>query len=282
MSRVCGLLGNVQFAHSLFALPFAVLTAFIVSEGVPPLVRLAVGIIAAIALRMFGLTMNRLIDLEIDARNPRTKARPLPAKRVGVKETVAFALITLAVAVGLFFFFEPQIWFAIPPLLVIITIYPYLKRFTWLCHFGVGLIYLLTPLAVSLALIGEVAVGTAILGVAALFWVTGFDVLYAIADYEFDRQSGIYSIPARFGIARAIWLTRLMHLITASLLFVGGWLLGLGLIYYIGAGVVTLLLLYENALVSPHNLTRLNRAFFTMNGVIAVVLCVFVVTDVVI
>lgn len=276
---MAGLAGNIQIAHSVFALPFALMTAFIVSEELPRLNLLAIGVAAVVLLRAFGLTANRVIDAEIDARNPRTRERPIPSKLVGRRVSVLFMALALALALGLCAVFEPRFWIVAPPLVAIIAFYPYLKRFTWLCHFGIGLIYFLTPIAVSLALTDAVSVGIVVLGVAAMLWVTGFDVLYGINDYEFDRANGIYSIPARFGVRRAIWATRAVHLFTALCLFLSGWLLDLGLIYYIGAGAATLMLLYENLLVSPNRLTNLNRAFFTMNGAIALTLCLFTVVD---
>ena len=160
--------------------------------------------------------------------------------------------------------------------------YPYLKRFTWLSHFGLGLIYLIVPPAAWIAVTGELPAGIIWMGAAAMMWVAGFDVLYATADLEVDRAQGLRSIPARFGIKTALWWARALHAGAVAAIVVAGVLLGVGPLYYVGAAVAAVLLAYENSLVSPADLSKLNMAFFTMNGIIAIVFGVFASLDVLI
>jgi 4-hydroxybenzoate polyprenyltransferase len=172
---------------------------------------------------------------------------------------------------------EPVTWALAPIPLAVMIGYPYLKRFTWLAHFGMGAVYLIVPPAVSLALTGSLPFGFVVIGLGSMAWVAGFDVLYATSDYEVDRKQGLHSIPAKFGIPAALVISRALHLTAVVLLAAAGMVLGAGVLYFVGVGAATLLLAYEQLLVSSDDLSKLNMAFFTMNGVIAVVFGVFVV-----
>ncbi|MEX0762522.1 MAG: UbiA-like polyprenyltransferase [Dehalococcoidia bacterium] len=272
-------LDTIKFEHSVFALPFAVLTTFMVTTGVPSLGTLSWIIVAMVGMRTFGMGANRLIDAEIDARNPRTSSRALPAGRISKREVWLYMLVSGA-AFGLAVSqLDPLAWILSPiPVLVMIG-YPYLKRFTWVAHLGLGTVYLIVPPAVWIAMTGELPAGIIILGIGAMLWVTGFDVLYGTADYDVDRAQGLHSIPSRFGIARALMIARLFHAISVGCLAAAGALLGAGPLYFIGVAIAGALLAYENSLVSAKDLSRLNMAFFTMNGVIALVFGVFASLD---
>ena len=272
-------LETIKFEHSVFALPFAVAAAFMVAGGWPEWGAFGWVILAMVSMRTFGMAANRLIDAEIDARNPRTAGRPTATGVVSRLQLVAYMLVSGAIFVGATSQLDSAAWPLAPIPLAVMIVYPYMKRFTWLAHFGMGSVYLIVPPAVAIAMTGTLPAWSIILGFAGMLWVAGFDVLYATADREVDIQQGLHSIPQRFGVAAAINTTRVLHFGAATLLFVSGAVLGAGAIYYAGAVVATLLLAYENSLVSPKDLSRLNMAFFTMNGVIAVVFGVFVATD---
>ncbi|HCI85753.1 MAG TPA: 4-hydroxybenzoate octaprenyltransferase, partial [Dehalococcoidia bacterium] len=172
---------------------------------------------------------------------------------------------------------DPITWALAPIPLAVMIGYPYLKRFTWLAHFGMGAVYLIVPPAVSLALTGTMPLGFVMIGIGSMLWVAGFDVLYATADYEVDRAQGLHSIPAKFGIPASLVISRILHIGAVILLAAAGSALSLGVFYFAGVAAVAVLLAYEQSLVSSDDLSKLNMAFFTMNGVIAVVFGSFVV-----
>jgi len=268
---------TIKFEHSVFALPFAAATAFLVADGFPdwsPLVWLAVAMVGA---RTFGMGANRVIDAKIDARNPRTASRAIPAglitsRQVWIYMGVALAAFLLAVSQ-----LDQLAWYLSPIVIAILVFYPYTKRFTWLAHLALGAVYVIIPPATWVALTGELNWGVTLLGVGAMFWVAGFDIIYATADIEIDRAQGLNSIPSRFGIRAALWISRSFHLVTVIALVFAGILLDVHVLYYVGAGAAALLLTYEQRLISPTDLSRLGAAFFTMNGVIAVVFAGFVI-----
>ena len=264
-------LETIKFEHSVFALPFAVAAAFMVSGGWPAWDGFAWVIVAMISMRTFGMAANRLIDAEIDARNPRTASRALPAGKISRAEVIAYMLVSGGIFVLGASQLHSMAWPLAPVPLAVMIGYPYLKRFSWLAHLGMGSVYLIVPPAVAIALTGTLPAWSIVLGFAAMLWVAGFDVLYATADYRVDTEQGLRSIPQRFGIPAAINSARLFHLAAAVLLFVAGAMLGGGVFYFVGASLATALLIYENSLVSRDDLSKLNMAFFTMNGVIAVV-----------
>lgn len=279
LARVREFLETIKFEHSVFALPFAVLTTFIVAGGWPDWAGFAWIVLAMVGMRTFGMAANRLIDAKIDARNPRTASRALPAGRIQSREVVFYMAIS-AVAFGIAVSqLDSLAWWLSPIPLAVMLGYPYLKRFTWLAHFGLGAVYLIVPPATWIALTGELPAGIIILGFGAMLWVSGFDVLYATADYDVDRREGLHSIPKRFGIPSSLWIARGLHALSVVLLLLAGALLDSGPLYFVGAGLAGLLLAYENSLVRAHDLSKLNMAFFTMNGVIAIVLGMFVCLD---
>jgi 4-hydroxybenzoate polyprenyltransferase len=275
-------LETIKFEHSVFALPFAVAAAFIVSEGWPEWASFGWVIVAMVSMRTFGMAANRLIDAGIDARNPRTASRALPAGKISRREVIAYMLVSGAIFGIATSQLDPMAWPLAPIPVVLMIAYPYLKRFTWLAHLGMGSVYLIVPPAVAIAMTGTLPAWAVIIGFAGMFWVAGFDVLYAIADYRVDKEQGLHSIPQQFGIPAAINVARLFHLTAAVLLFAAGVVLGGNILYYIGAGAAAALLAYENSLVSKDDLSKLNMAFFTMNGVIAVVFGLFASADAVV
>lgn len=275
--RLALFLESIKFGHSVFALPFAILAAFLSASGTPLWSGLLWVLVAMVGMRTFGMAANRLIDAEIDARNPRTATRAIPVGTISRRAMIGY----MAVA-GLIFGvatsqLDPITWTLAPIPLAVMIGYPYLKRFTWLAHFGMGAVYLIVPPAVSLGLTGTLPFGFVVIGIGSMAWVAGFDVLYATADFKVDRAQGLHSIPARFGIPNALIISRLLHASTVILLAIAGVVLEASTLYSIGVLAAGVLLAYEQSLVSSSDLSKLNMAFFTMNGVIAVVFGTFVV-----
>jgi len=268
---------TIKFEHSVFALPFAAATAFLVSDGLPdwqPLLWLAIAMVGA---RTFGMGANRVIDAEIDARNPRTATRAIPAglissRQVWIYMGVALAAFLLAVSQ-----LDQLAWYLSPIVIAVLVFYPYTKRFTWLAHLSLGGVYAIIPPATWVAMTGDLTWAVTLLGVGAMFWVAGFDILYATADIEVDREQGLNSIPSRFGVRKALWISRSFHLVTVASLVVAGLLWDAHTLYFVGVGAAAALLTYEQRLLSPTDLSKLGAAFFTMNGIIAVVFAGFVI-----
>ena len=279
LGRLRIFLETIKFEHSIFALPFAVAAAFMVADDWPDWVKFGLVIVAMVTLRTFAMAANRLVDAEIDRRNPRTADRALAKGIIGKPEVIGYMIVSAAVFVVASWQLDPLALMLSPIPLIVALTYPYLKRFTWLAHFGIGAVYVIVPPAVSIAMTGTMPAEYVLLGIAALFWVSGFDVLYAIADIEFDRANGLYSIPSKFGISASLVIARALHAVT--LVFLGLTILveGSGLIALLGIVVVGALLVYEHSLVKRDDLSKLNMAFFTMNGVIAVVFSIFVILD---
>ncbi len=272
-------LDTIKFEHSIFALPFAVVAAFMVAEGWPDWIAFGWVIVAMVTLRTFAMAANRILDAEIDRRNPRTADRALARGIIGKPEVIGYMIVSAVVFVVATWQLDPLALLLSPIPIVVAFTYPYLKRFTYLAHFGIGAVYVIVPPAVSIAMTGTMPIEFVLLGIAALMWVSGFDVLYAIADIEFDRANGLHSIPARFGVKRSLTIAKALHLVTLVFLVLtvltgdGGILASLGIL---GVGI---LFAYEHSLVKEDDLSKLNMAFFTMNGIIAVVFAAFVVLD---
>ncbi len=274
--RLADLLELVKFSHTVFALPFA-LTGMVLAAGGIPSAGTVLGILLAmVGARTAAMAWNRLADAEIDARNPRTADRHLPAGRVS--RGAAWALVVGGVAL-----LEVAAWalnplcLALSPLaLAVIFAYPYAKRFTSLCHYLLGLALAAAPLGAWVAVTGAWSWRIVPLALGVLVWVAGFDVLYALQDEAVDRAQGLHSLPQRLGTGRALKVAARLHVLLVLLLVLQVPLFGLGWVYAAGVAAVAGLLLYEHALVTPYDLSRLDAAFFTMNGVISVI--VFVAT----
>jgi 4-hydroxybenzoate polyprenyltransferase len=263
---------TVKFEHSIFALPFAYVALFLAADGLPSAADFAWITVAMVSARTFGMAANRLIDAEIDARNPRTSSRPLPTGRVSHMEVWLYAAVSAVVFVVAAFQFGSLTRWLWPLVLVVMAAYPYAKRFTWASHLALGLVYVIVPVGVWVALHNEVTGASLALGLAAGCWVAGFDIIYACQDVEVDRRDGLHSLPADMGRAPALAVARALHALMLASLVVAGWSLERGVWYYIGIAVTGLLLAYEHRLVSPRDLSRVNAAFFTTNGVISLLL----------
>jgi 4-hydroxybenzoate polyprenyltransferase len=270
----------VKFEHTVFALPFAYVGAFLAVDAVPSAHDLLWITVAMVGARSLAMGLNRLIDAGLDARNPRTAARELPSGLLSPAAVALFCLASLAVFLVAVFQLDPLVHWLWPIPVAGFVIYPYLKRWTWLCHLWLGAVDGLAPVGAWAAITGTLPWESWALGGAVALWVAGFDLFYALLDLEIDRAQGLQSVPVRFGERGAFWGARLFHLGTVALLVAAGFGLPVGAWYWIGVGVVAALLGYEHSLVRPGDLRRLDTAFFTMNGVISVAFCVCVLLDV--
>jgi 4-hydroxybenzoate polyprenyltransferase len=259
----------VRFEHTVFALPYAYVGAILAVGGWPGISAVGWITVAMVGARSFAMAVNRLVDAAIDARNPRTAGRELPAGRLRRGQVIAFALASLAVfAAGVSQLAPITRWLA-PLVIIPMVIYPYLKRYTPLCHLWLGAVDGLAPVGGWVAVTGHFDLAAWLLGAAVACWIAGFDVIYATMDIEVDRAQGLHSIPADYGIARALQISRGLHALSVVALAGVGLSLGLGPAYAIGVVAVALLLAYEQQLVSPTDLSRVNMAFLNVNGVIA-------------
>jgi 4-hydroxybenzoate polyprenyltransferase len=269
----------IKWEHSVFMLPFALCGAMLAANGLPSAHVLTWIIVAMVTARSAAMAFNRLADASIDAANPRTQTRALPAGTLTPGFVITFVLVSCAI----FVFAASQLnrlSFILSPLaLAIILLYSYTKRFTRWSHLVLGFAMGIAPSAAWIAVRGSLDPRILLLTAAVTFWGAGFDVLYACQDYEFDRKAGLHSIPRHFGISKSLWISRFFHFIMLLLLVSLVVVFGLGKLAVAGVVAVALLLAYEHSLVSPHDLSKLNAAFFTMNGVISVVFFVFVAGD---
>ena len=271
---------SIKFEHTIFALPFAYLTLFLVEDGLPHGANFAWITVAMAAARTFAMAANRLIDAEIDARNPRTRGRAMPVGLLSHRDMLLFMAISLTLFLVAVYRLSPWAGYLWPAVIAPMILYPYLKRFTWLSHLGLGVVYLIVPTGVWIAVANELTLGSVLLGLAAGLWVAGFDLIYATQDVEFDRRQGLHSLPARFGLAWGLLAAKGCHLLTVGFIAAAGPLLDAWPLYYLGAAAFLLLLAYEHRLVSPRDLSRVNVAFFNMNGIVGVLFFLFVVGDV--
>jgi 4-hydroxybenzoate polyprenyltransferase len=270
----------VKFEHTVFALPFAYVGAFLAVNGVPTAHDLLWITLAMVGARSLAMALNRLVDASIDAANPRTATRELPSGSLTVSSVLWFCAASLALYVIAVFQLDPLVRWLSPIPVVAFVVYPYLKRFTWLCHLWLGAVDGLAPVGAWAAIKGTLPWQAWALGAAVAAWVAGFDLFYALFDLDVDRRQGLHSWATRFGERGAFAGARFLHLATLALLVAAGLGLHVGVLYWLGVIAVASLLLYEHSLVHPGDLRRLDAAFFTMNGVISVAFFVFVLADV--
>jgi 4-hydroxybenzoate polyprenyltransferase len=265
----------IKFEHSIFALPFAYAAAFLAGLEVPGLWRMVWITIAMVAARSFGMGINRLIDAELDAHNPRTAGREIPAGRLSRRQVWVFVIVWLAILIYSTFHLPVITRYLWPLVVVPMVIYPYTKRWTPFCHLVLGLADGLGPVGAWVAVTGKVTWEPFALGAGVGLWIAGFDIIYAFMDRKVDLEQRLHSIPADFGQRAALWTTRGFHLLAVILLAVTGWAQGTSFVYYIGVAVCAALLLYENWLMRKADLEKVGVAFMTMNGIISVVFLFF-------
>ena len=284
----------IKFSHSVFALPFAFTGAMLASAGVaeksstflgltgfPSPEKLFWIIVAMVGARSGAMGFNRIIDREIDAANPRTAGRELPAGKIRVFDAAIFTAVALALLIFAAYRLNPLCLKLSPLAIMVLVLYSYTKRFTWMSHFVLGVALAAAPLGAWIAVRGTLDKEILPLSLAVVFWLAGFDVLYALQDLGFDREHGLHSIPQRFGIKGSLVLSKLFHFITWLLFVATGVIFGLNIIYWIGMSVIAGLLIYEHSLVKADDLSRLDMAFFNMNGYISIAVFLFTMTAIV-
>jgi 4-hydroxybenzoate polyprenyltransferase len=269
----------VKIEHTIFALPFAFMSALLALRGWPNMERIAWILLAMVGARSAAMAFNRLVDLPFDSKNPRTLNRALPRRLVSKGFVIGFIVVSSAALV----FAASQLnrlSLALSPLaLAIVFFYSFTKRFTWLSHIFLGLALGAAPIGAWIALRGTIEASPLVLGLAVVLWVSGFDIIYSCQDVDFDGKESLYSIPKRFGITAALRISAFFHLIMIGILAFLFWKEDLGTISYLGLAVVGLLITYEHSLVRPGDLSRANTAFFTINGWISLLLFVATMID---
>lgn len=284
--RLAHLARDIKLSHTVFALPWALLATFLAAGGSPRPGQVLLILACMVAARTLAMAANRLLDARLDALNPRTAGRAIPAGRLSrafvVAVIVACAAAFMLACVG-FLWLYANPWPARLglPVLAFLTGYPLMKRFTRLCHYYLGAALALAPVCAYLAIAGTLTLEPLLMAGAVLLWTAGFDIIYACQDCESDRATGVFSVPAKLGIGPALRVARLTHVGCAALLVTLGLAsAALGAIYFAGVAVAVALLIYEHALVKPHDLSKVNLAFFTLNGLISLVLGTLGIADV--
>lgn len=274
----------IKFEHTIFALPFAYLGMILGSydkfNQLPTWSEFLWITLAMVGARSAAMALNRLIDSTIDQLNPRTATRAIPAGKLSIKETIVFVIISLLIFIVATLQLSPLAIKLLPIALLILVFYSYTKRFTWLCHFFLGAAIGLAPVAAWVAVTNEVTLAAVILYIIVALWTAGFDIIYATQDIEFDEKHGLHSIPVRFGIKKSLIIARVMHGITILGLLLFYFLVDVGIWYIIGIIIANFILHYEHSIISPTDLSRLNTAFFTMNGILSVVIFLFTFVDI--
>jgi len=271
----------IKFEHTVFALPFAYSGALLTEKKIPALHDLFWITMAMVGARTAAMSLNRIIDRELDARNPRTAERALPKGLLKTGEVWVYIFISFLLLFYSSYQLSPLAFRLLPLAVLALLTYSYTKRFTWACHLVLGCVLGMAPLGSWIAITGEFHPAPVLLGAGVLFWVAGFDIIYACADYDFDIKEGIYSIPARFGIRRALYISAAFHAISPLFFLAAGLLLEMGALYLAGVVISVFILFYQHTLVKPDDLSRAGVAFFNLNGTLSVVMFAFTFLDIV-
>lgn len=270
----------IKFEHTVFALPFAYVGAFLVEKRIPSGHDLVWITMAMVGARTAAMSLNRIIDLPIDALNPRTANRALPRGLLSIREVWLYVVLSFAL---LFFSaarLSPLALWLSPGAVAVLAGYSYTKRFSWACHLFLGCALGLAPVGAWIAIANRLDLAPLLLGAGVVFWVAGFDIIYACEDYDFDMRYGVYSIPACFGLERALAVAAAFHLLAAVIFASVGFLLKLGLFYFLGVFVAIILMVKQHKLISPGDLSRAGVAFFNLNGALSVAVFLFTLLDV--
>lgn len=265
----------IKFEHSIFALPFAYSAAFLAAGEVPDFWRMFWITVAMVSARSLGMSLNRLIDARIDALNPRTASREIPAGVLSRLQVWIFMAISLGILIWATFNLPVVTRYLWPLVVIPMVIYPYTKRWTWLCHVVLGLVDGLGPIGAWVAVTGSVTWQPFVLGLGVALWIAGFDIIYAFMDVEVDREQKLHSIPADFGARAGLWSTRGFHAAAVVALGLVGWAAHAHALYFAGVGICAVLLFYENWMMRRADLAKVGVAFMTMNGIISVVYLLF-------
>lgn len=282
LKKITTLLEMIKFSHTVFAFPFALMGVVLASlaSGKPPGIGQVFWVcIAMVGARSAAMGLNRLIDAKIDAENPRTADRHIPAGKVSLFEASCFVAASLAIMLLAAWMLNPLCFYLSPIAIGFFVLYAYSKRFTHLAHVVLGVCLAGAPIGAWVALRGDIGWPVVALGFAVLFWVSGFDVFYALQDYDYDVARGLHSVPSKLGVKKSFLLVRVFHVLMLLFLLLVLPGSGLGWIYFVGVLVVAGLLVYEHRLVKPNDLSKLDAAFFNMNGYISVTIFAFTLVD---
>lgn len=271
MNKLRATFSLIRFSHSVFALPFALAAMLVASQGLPSMKLAGLVVLCMVLARTAAMAFNRWTDAEMDQQNPRTKGREIPQGKLSKNYALGLTGVASGLFIGATFFINELCFFLSPLALFILLIYSYTKRFTALAHLFVGLALGISPVGAWMAVTGTLALAPIILGLAVLFWVAGFDLIYACQDFDFDKKTGLRSLVVTFGIKDALFLARVFHLYTMILFLSFGMLASLTIFYYGALAFVGIFLVYEHSIVSENDLSRVNAAFFTSNGLVSFV-----------
>jgi len=278
--KILLILEMVKFEHTIFALPFAFMGAFLAADGVPSLRQVFWILVAMVGARNSAMAFNRIVDAEIDAKNPRTANRAIPTGMIKKSEAWIF-IVASALLFFLAAFMLNRLAFILSfPTMALILLYSYTKRLTSLSHLILGFADALAPIGGWIAIRGDLTWPPIVLGLGVTFWIGGFDILYSCLDYEFDQKEGLFSIPRVFGMVWGLRISTLFHILAALFFFLTGILAHLGSIYLVGCLLTSIFLIYEHLLVKPNDLSKMNLAFFTLNGYVSVILSVTMIADI--
>lgn len=270
----------IKFEHTLFALPFAYIGAVLVEKEIPSAHNLIWITLAMVGARTAAMSLNRLIDRHIDALNPRTANRALPRGLLTVREVWVYVVLSFTLLLLSAHQLSPLAFRLFPVAVAVLSFYSFTKRFSWTCHLFLGLALGLAPLGAWIAIANRFNLAPILIGLGVLFWVAGFDIIYACDDYNFDRQHGICSIPARFGLKRALSISAFFHILAPIVFIAVAFVVKLGVFYLVGVLIAVTLLFKQHTLVSPRDLSRSGVAFFNLNGMLSMVMLVFTLLDV--
>lgn len=273
------ILEMIKFPHTFFALPFALAGAILAADGIPSWNKLFWIVVAMVGARSGVFGLNRLIDKEIDAKNPRTMNRALPRRLISPTEVVIFIIFSFLVFLLAAYKLNPLCVKLYPAAVAVLFIYSFMKKFTWATHIMLGLALGIAPVGAWIAISGNIEMPALILSLVVLTWVSGFDIIYACQDVDFDREFGLHSIPQWLGIRKGLEVARCFHLVTVIFLILLYFYSNLSFIYLIGVFIAAILLLYEHSIVSESDLSRINVAFFNVNAVVSVSILVFTFAD---
>ncbi|WP_204698240.1 UbiA-like polyprenyltransferase [Geomicrobium sediminis] len=283
MRKLKVILEMIKFEHTVFALPFAFLGAILgsfVENGAWPTLWQWIWItVAMVGARSAAMSLNRVIDAVIDKRNPRTKDRAIPAGLLSYTEVTIFIVVSFAMLFIAAFQLNMLAVYLLPLAVFFLVLYSYTKRFTWACHFILGMTIALAPLGGWVGATGTISPVAILLFLVVMFWTAGFDIIYATQDADYDRKNGLHSVPARFGIKKALMIARGSHVISIVALVLLSLTSPLGWIFFLGAMICAGIMIYEHSLVSHNDLSKVNVAFFTMNGIISMLMLAFTIGD---
>lgn len=279
LQKLKTILEMIKFEHTVFALPFALISMVLAADGLPEGRVIFWILVAMVGARSSAMAFNRIADITYDRLNPRTADRALPRGVLSLSEVWLFTLFSAAAFVFAAYMLNPLAFALSPVALIVILGYSYTKRFTSLTHLVLGLALGIAPVGAWIAVRGQFNLAPIVLSVAVMFWTAGFDIIYALQDIEFDRAQGLFSIPRFLGIRQSLMVSRLFHFAAIILLVVFGAVMSLGGAYYIGTAAAAALLIYEQSLVKPHDISKVNVAFFNTNGLVSIGLLIFTVLD---